>query len=391
MAFAQTSVTGKVTSSDDGEPVVGASIKIVGTNTGTVTDIDGNFVLNAPADAKLEISYIGMQPKTVKASAKMQVVLTSDNKSLDEVVVTGYGVQKKASFTGAASLLNGSQIEKKSDANFVKALEGNVSGIQMNNSTGQPGTWGSIYVRGRSSISSGTQPLYVIDGMPMNSDKEGTYTGEGNYLDPMASVNPEDIETVTVLKDAAATAIYGARAANGVIVITTKKGTEGKLNINVDIKQGFTSMANNNMDYANAEQTMNLYAQGRVAAGQYSNIADAKAFLTEYYEWDGKRSTNWIDEVTRHGYYQDYNISAQGKTGKTGFYISAGYLDTKGLVIASDFKRYSGRVNVESKFGRFAVGANANYAFSIKNGSSQSTAGAMSNTMTAAISMMQPF
>ena len=107
MAFAQTSVTGKVTSSDDGEPVVGASIKIVGTNTGTVTDIDGNFVLNAPADAKLEISYIGMQPKTVKASAKMQVVLTSDNKSLDEVVVTGYGVQKKASFTGAASLLNG--------------------------------------------------------------------------------------------------------------------------------------------------------------------------------------------------------------------------------------------------------------------------------------------
>lgn len=113
MAFAQTSVTGKVTSSDDGEPVVGASIKIVGTNTGTVTDIDGNFVLNAPADAKLEISYIGMQPKTVKASAKMQVVLTSDNKSLDEVVVTGYGVQKKASFTGAASLLNGSQIEKK--------------------------------------------------------------------------------------------------------------------------------------------------------------------------------------------------------------------------------------------------------------------------------------
>lgn len=113
MAFAQTSVTGKVTSSEDGEPVVGASIKIVGTNTGTVTDIDGNFVLNAPADAKLEISYIGMQPKTVKASAKMQVVLTSDNKSLDEVVVTGYGVQKKASFTGAASLLNGSQIEKE--------------------------------------------------------------------------------------------------------------------------------------------------------------------------------------------------------------------------------------------------------------------------------------
>lgn len=231
MAFAQTSVTGKVTSSDDGEPVVGASIKIVGTNTGTVTDIDGNFVLNAPADAKLEISYIGMQPKTVKASAKMQVVLTSDNKTLDEVVVTGYGVQKKASFTGAASLLNGSQIEKKSDANFVKALEGNVSGIQMNNSSGQPGTWGAIYVRGRGSLNSGTQPLYVIDGMPVSSDTDGMSATANNYIDPMASINPEDIENVTVLKDAAATAIYGSRASNGVIVITTKKGSEGKLNI----------------------------------------------------------------------------------------------------------------------------------------------------------------
>ena len=142
VAFAQTSVTGKVVASEDGEPVIGASIKIVGTNTGAVTDVDGNFSIVLPQGKNtVKVSYMGMEDKTVTIKGnKVQIELRADQKTLDEVVVTGYGVQKKASFTGAASLLNGSQIEKKSDANFVKALEGNVSGIQMNNSTGQPGT-----------------------------------------------------------------------------------------------------------------------------------------------------------------------------------------------------------------------------------------------------------
>lgn len=173
MAFAQTSVTGKVTSSEDGEPVVGASIKIVGTNTGTVTDIDGNFVLNAPADAKLEISYIGMQPKTVKASAKMQVVLTSDNKTLDEVVVTGYGVTRKAAFTGAATVLGKEVVDSRNDANPIKSLEGTVPGLQLSTTSGQPGAPQTIFIRGRNSINSGTQPLYVVDGIPFNADPIG--------------------------------------------------------------------------------------------------------------------------------------------------------------------------------------------------------------------------
>ena len=242
VAFAQTSVTGKVVASEDGEPVIGASIKIVGTNTGAVTDVDGNFSIVLPQGKNtVKVSYMGMEDKTVTIKGnKVQIELRADQKTLDEVVVTGYGVQKKASFTGAASLLNGAQIEKKSDANFVKALEGNVSGVQMNNSSGQPGTWGAIYVRGRGSLNSGTQPLYVIDGMPVSSDTDGMSATANNYIDPMASINPEDIENVTVLKDAAATAIYGSRASNGVIVITTKKGSEGKLNINLDIKQGFS-------------------------------------------------------------------------------------------------------------------------------------------------------
>lgn len=393
--LAQTQISGKVTSSEDGTAVIGASVKVAGTNQGTATDINGNFSLNVAKGAKIEISYVGMQTKVVSASNNMRVELDNDETTIDEVVVTGYGYQKKASFTGAASLVDGSALEKKSDANFVKALEGNVSGVQMNNSTSQPGTWGSVFVRGRGSLNSGTQPLYVIDGMPVNSDYDGMSSSSNNWLDPMAGVNPEDIETVTVLKDAAATAIYGSRASNGVIVITTKKGSEGKMNINLDIKQGFTTTANNNMEYANAEETMDLFAKGFSAyyklQGRTLSYDDAYAYLTNYFGWDGKSSYDWMDKISRTGYYQDYNLNIQGKTGKTGYYVSAGYLDTDGIVRGSDFKRYSGRANVESKFGRYAIGANANYSFSIKNGSSQSTGGSYSNPTVAAISMMTPF
>src|SRR5574344_1871877 len=235
MAIAQTQVTGVVTSADDGQPVIGASVLIVGTSTGTVTDVNGNFNLTIP-DGKttLKFQYIGMETKTLQAKNDMKVSLKSESKDIDEVVVTGYGVQRKASFTGAASLMGADKLEKKNDANFVKTLEGGVTGVQMNNSSSMPGTWGSVFVRGRASLNSGTQPLYVIDGVPVNSDADGMNSTSNNMIDPMSSVNPNDIESVTVLKDAAATAIYGSRAGNGVIVIKTKNGSQGKFNINVD-------------------------------------------------------------------------------------------------------------------------------------------------------------
>ena len=235
MAFAQTSVTGKVTSSEDGEPVVGASIKIVGTNTGTVTDIDGNFVLNAPADAKLEISYIGMQPKTVKASAKMQVVLTSDSQSLDDVVVVAYGTTTKASFTGSAAVMKDKDMSA-AKSSLVKSLEGKMAGVKLGAGTGDPGSDQKVLIRGIGSINGSTDPLYVIDGVPVsNSDMEnaGGHTRSQSIL---SSINPNDIESMTVLKDAAASSLYGSRAANGVIIITTKKGASGKTHVNYDMQ-----------------------------------------------------------------------------------------------------------------------------------------------------------
>ena len=385
-------VTGNVTSEEDGLPVVGASVLVKGTTVGTVTDIDGNFTLtNVPSSAgTLVISFIGMQSQEVKIKPNVKVVLKSDAEVLDEVVVTGYGVQRKASFTGAASIVGEEAIAKKNDANFVKVLEGSVPGVQMNNSTSMPGVWGSVYIRGRASLNSGTQPLYVIDGMPVNSDTDAMSTSDNNMVDPMSSINPADIESITVLKDAAATAIYGSRAANGVIVVTTKKGSEGKFNLNLDIKQGFVSMGNNNMDFANAEESMKLFTDG-LTAYQGGDWQENYNYLADnYFGWDRKTSTDWMDAITRKGYYQDYNLSAQGRNGNTGYYVSLGYLNTDGLIIGSDMERFSGRMNLDSKFKWATIGVNTSYSYSTQNGFSLSTAGSMSSPLTAAISSQTP-
>ena len=389
-----TKVTGTVISEEDGLPVVGASILVKGTTVGTVTDMDGKFALsNVPSSAKtLVVSFIGMATQEVAIKQTVNITLKSDAEVLEEVVVTGYGVQRKASFTGAAAIIGEDVIAKKSDANFVKALEGAVPGVQMSNSTSMPGENAKIRIRGIGSFSASSAPLYVVDGMPVNSETDGMSTTTNNNFDPMAAINPSDIESVTVLKDAAATAIYGSRAANGVIVITTKKGKEGKMSINLDIKQGFVSMGNHNMDYANAQESMNLFAHGRsVAYGNtYDESYDYLKKVYQGYGWDGVSSYDWMDAITRKGYYQDYNVNLQGRSGSTGYYVSLGYLDTEGLIIGSDMKRYSGRLNLDSKFSCFTIGVNASYSNSTQNGFSQATSGSMSSATVAAISSMNP-
>lgn len=393
LALAQNrQVSGTVTG-PDGSPIAGATVFVEGTSTGTTTNADGKFSFSAPADGTLNVSFIGYASQKVAIAGKTQfsITLHEDTHAIDDVVVTGYGVQRKASFTGAASIIGEDVLDKRTDVNFVKSLEGSVPGLQMNNSTSMPGVWGSVYVRGRGSLNSGTQPLYVIDGMPVNSDIEDNFSDtSNNWIDPMSMINAADIESVTVLKDAAATAIYGSRAANGVIVITTKKGSEGTFNLNLDIKQGFVSMGNNNMDFADAFQTMELFADGYTAryggdrAENYDWLAD------EYFEWDRKSSYDWMDKVTRKGYYQDYNIGITGRMGSTGYYASLGYLNTEGLVIGSDMERFSGRLNLDSKFKCFTFGFNSSYSYAIQNGFSQATSGSMSSATVAAISSMSP-
>lgn len=307
-------VTGVVISEEDNMPVVGASVLVKGTTIGAITDIDGKFQLtNVPSDAKkVVISFIGLQSQELPIQAVMKVSLKSDTEVLDEVIVTGYGVMKKTTFTGAANIADAKVLESKSDANFMKALEGSMPGVQMNNSTSMPGAQASIYIRGEGSINSGTQPLFIIDGMPMNSDTDAETASYNRAFNPLANINAADIESVTVLKDANATAIYGSRAANGVVVITTKKGQEGAMHIDLDIKQGFTNIAPNNLTFCDAQQTADLFAQGLVNKRNSTYTYDeALAQIKKDYNWDGVSNYDWMDAITRTGYYQDYIVKSK--------------------------------------------------------------------------------
>lgn len=282
VAFAQTSVTGKVVASEDGEPVIGASIKVAGTNTGTVTDVDGNFSLNVPAGSKLEITYIGMNPQTVKASSNMKIVLTSDNKTLDEVVVVAYGTTTKASFTGSAAVMKDKDMSA-AKSSLIKSLEGKMAGVNIGASTGDPGADQKVLIRGIGSISGSTQPLYVIDGVPVsNSDMQSSGLRSQSIL---SSINPNDIESMTVLKDAAASSLYGSRAANGVIIITTKKGKEGKTHVNYDMQIGWSNIAKKSaletMNSAEMKQYWKNALQGYFVYNEGMDEATAAAAAAE--------------------------------------------------------------------------------------------------------------
>lgn len=392
MALAQTQVNGTVVSSEDGEPIVGASVRVVGTKTGTVTDINGSFSMNVPANSKLEFSYIGMKPLVLSAKVSMKVVLQADNQSLDEVVVTGYGVTKKQAFTGAAATLDEKTIGSRVDPNPIKSLEGTVPGLQMSIGSGQPGAPATIFIRGCNSLNSGTQPLYVIDGIAFDNDEVGIRKEEGQTTSPLSTLNASDIENITVLKDATATSIYGARAANGVIVITTKRGKSGKPKVNFTAKLGFNQLpsytdryklvdADKNIELA-TEALLNSYKKygenstfGSNGGGvDYTgDVAGATNFYDDFtggwvsnYKKTGK-STNWIDEITRTGKVQSYSVDVTGGGNNANspvYYASFSYDENESLMKGKDLKRYSFRYNMDhqvTKAVKYGFSTNLSY------------------------------
>ena len=373
--MAQTNVSGTVTSEDDGEPVVGAAVKVEGTNTGTVTDVDGHFQLNAPAGAKLVVSYLGMKPQTVKAGGNMKVVLVNDNKTLDEVMVVAYGKQKKSSFTGSAAEIKADKLADRQVANLTQALSGEVAGVQVTVPSGKPGETASVRIRGIGSFSSSNAPLYVVDGVPYDGD--------------ISAINPNDIASLTVLKDAAANALYGARGANGVILVTTKSGKTGEAQVTFDAKIGHESRAVSNYDVIKSPATYMEKAyeaiynsgigQGLTAeqANQYANrilptngdggvgytiftVPDGESLIG----MDGKinpKATlgykdsnytylpdNWYNEVyNKSNVRQEYNATVSGKGEKISYFTSAGYLNDEGVVKNSGFERFTTRSKVD--------------------------------------------
>ncbi|HMG66062.1 MAG TPA: TonB-dependent receptor [Chitinophagaceae bacterium] len=336
-------ITGKVTD-EKGNGLSNASIFIRGRNIGTTSGTDGSFSLAIPSNVStIVVSYVGLADKEVKVtnSSSYNITLEASSKNLQEVVVVGYGTQSKTNVTSSISTVKAAEIENRPYTSMDEELEGKVPGLQAPIATGQPGAFQEIRIRGIGSATAGADPLFVIDGMIVNS---GDLTGLTTTANALAGINPNDIESITVLKDAQATSIYGSRGANGVIIITTKKGRPGKTKFRADVEIGYNKLADlpPNARFLNATEYLGLLREGVINAG--GSQADADFFAQQYGEGTGV-NTDWLHVITRTGRQQQYNLSASGGDTKNQFFISGGYFDQQATVMASDFKRYSFRTN----------------------------------------------
>lgn len=342
MALAQTKVTGTVVSSEDNEPVIGASVRVVGTKTGVATDIDGKFSLVVTnKNAELEFSAIGMATKRVKASANMEVVLDPDSRTLDQVVVTGYGQAKKAgSVVGAIGVVGSDKLGKVVTPNFTDALAGQVSGLSVLSSAGDPSTTATIRLRGVNFLQTSNTPLFILDGAPISSAFFST-------------LNPEDIANITVLKDAASTSIYGARAANGVILITSKQGRfNERAQVTVKAQWGISTPTADGAEMMNSKQ----YVQFRDLIGQ--PVSDEIRTLVDKYNLN----TNWYDEVlSSSAPTYDVNATMQGGSQSVNYYLSYNHHKQQGLIEKSAMQRSTINARINARLNQyFKVGFTSN-------------------------------
>ena len=338
----QRTVTGTVTDNSDGSTIPGVSVLAIGTDIGTVTDIDGNYSLSIDESiTRLRFSFMGMRSEEVDigSSAIINIRLESDNIGLDEVIVIGYGSVKKSDLTGSVALVNMDDLSDVPTSSFDKKLQGRVAGVQVTALSGQPGGATSMKIRGANSIMSGTEPLYVIDGVLMESQQNLSWIGSPAE-NGLSSINPNDIESINILKDASATAIYGARGANGVVIITTKKGKIGKDKISFKAYVGMQQKASQ-IDVMNGSQFATLFND----AG-YN--ADPTGYIPAYPNPDSLGAgTDWQNEIYRDAPIQNYQISFSGGNEKTQYNVSGDYFLQDGIIVGSSFERYSLRVNLD--------------------------------------------
>lgn len=373
-------VTGNVTD-ENGEPMIGVSILVRGTRTGAITDVNGHYSINTPANGVLIFKYVGYQDKSVAVNSRnnVNVQMKSDTQNLDEVVVVGYGTVKKRDLTGSISSLGSEKLKERSFGNALQSMAGQVSGVQITQSQGAPGMAPTVKVRGASSITSGTTPLYVIDGIPLEDNTDsgnGTSGGTMSFnRNPMNSINPNDIESIEVLKDASSAAIYGSRGANGVVIITTKQGKAGKTKVDVNYNYSISKVLRT-VDMMDATQWMEYEtaARNNTYATNLKNNPNAKrgnnlTVPTEFSDqtWINRigNGTNWQDVLLRTAETHEAQVTASGGSDKTQFMMSAGYLDQEGVVDNTSYKRISVRSNVNHQFtSRLSGSLKMNFAHS---------------------------
>lgn len=387
LAAQNATISGRVTDVD-GEPILGVSVVYDGTNVGTTTNLKGEYTIKSMRGKKLVFSYFGLKDQsfTIGNQTRLNVTLEADNIQIDDVVVIGYGEVSRKDLTGALSSVSSEELVKTGSSNVFGALQGRVAGINITSQSGEPGSGFNIKIRGNNSINAGTTPLYVIDGnqMDLSSGEVATSgsTGSGTY-DPMAFLNPADIESIEVLKDASATAIYGARGANGVVLITTKSGSGGdRTVINFDASYGVSNVPKyiqmcspqEYIDYRFNRRDYGWDAYGEDLNGD--EIPDASVNANQYDQFD------WQKLLYRTAITKNYNVSVSGSTSKrTQVLVSAGHLNQEGLIHHNDFLRYSGRVKVDHQAKKnVKIGASATFGRNISNGAVSSGGGALGNS-----------
>ena len=366
-AFAQYTVEGTVSDQSDGAPLPGATVILVDTNYGTATDADGYFEFTDVPEGTytLRITFVGYVPLQrsidVNQDLNLNLSLSMDQQSLSEVVVTGYGSVVREQMTGNISSVSARQIEEIPVNSFESALQGQASGVFIQRGTGKLGQGINIRVRGTSSVSASSQPLYVIDGIPITAESQST-TADTN---PLADINPDDIESIDILKDAAAAAIYGSRAANGVVLVTTKRGQAGATQANVSLERGVSSPTNKK-EWLNADEYIELFTE----AAERSPFGDLSGpgylepvwfdFFAQGTDWRNREiDTNWQDEAFQDAHNTDLNVQVSGGTEDTRFFISGGVSDQVGITRGDEFNRMNARLNLDhTASDRLTVGMN---------------------------------
>lgn len=366
-----------------GEPIIGASVLEKGVQgNGTITDIDGNFKFSVSSSkAQLDISYIGYQPQTVtvQPGKNIKITLQEDSKQLDEVVVVGYGTQSKKTLTGAVSMVNMGDVEMNTVPNVSRALAGKAAGFRVNQVSAQPGGEAKFRIRGEASISAGNEPLFVIDGFPVSSSGNlssgNDFYESGNIDNVLESLNPDDIESISVLKDAASTAIYGARAGHGVVLITTKRGKSQKPKVTYS-GMGSVQVARSNYKMLDTRMYMDMYNKQQYeewmklnGMGIYEGYVAKPEKQTQYKPAFNNdeillaNGTDWLDAVMRNGYTQQHNLSVNGGTEKTRYLASVNYMDQEGIVKNNGVSRFSARLNLDQELSEYvSFGLTATYS-----------------------------
>ena len=379
---AQTMVSGTVTD-EKNEPLIGVSVSVKGTSTGVITDVDGAYSLNAPGNAMLTFNYVGMKSveESVKNRTTINVVMSEDKTALDEVVVIGYGTVKKRDLTGAVSSVKTSDIDLTASTSIAEALKGKAAGMSVISNSAQPGGGLDILVRGAGSVNASNKPLYVVDGVPIAQlDPLTSYYNtkmDPGTQDALNFINPNDIASIEILKDASATAIYGARAGHGVVLITTKRGAEGKTTVSYDASYGIQKDANT-YDVYNLPEWMNaknkaswdvwMFNNGVTPYGTRSledaiaSPANGVAYQLPYTDTqisNAGQGTDWVNLISRTGYIQQHNISVQGGNKQTQFLAALNYFDQQGIIKNSGLQRYTGKVNLDHAINNiFKIGVN---------------------------------